>query len=92
MIGLQYVFDKERAGNILRSLRAKTGKTAEEVADDIGVSRQTIYAYEVGKKTPTPDNMAALATYYGVSLEDLFFQLIRVDTGGNDIAFQYQPK
>ena len=92
MIGLQYVFDKERAGNILRSLRAKTGKTAEEVADDIGVSRQTVYAYETGDKTPTPDNMAALATYYGVSLEDLFFQLIRVDTGGNDFALKYEPK
>lgn len=92
MIGLQYVWNPERTGNILRSLRAKTGKTAEQVADDIGVSRQTVYAYETGDKTPTPANMALLATYYQVSLEELFFELIRVDTGGNDFALKYEPK
>lgn len=92
MIGLQYIWNPEQAGEKLRSLRAKCHKTAEQVAEDIGVSRQTIYAYETCDKTPTPENMALLATFYQVSLESLFFDLIRVDNGGNEFGLQYKPK
>ena len=90
--GLQYIWDAKRTGEILRSLRAKSYKSAEQVAKDIGVSKQTIYAYEVGDKTPTPQNMAALATYFQVSLEELFFDLIRVESGGGKVEFQYNPQ
>lgn len=90
MSGLQYIWDAKRTGEILRSLRAKSYKSAEQVAKDIGVSRQTIYAYENGEKTPTPQTMALLATFYQVSLEELFFSLIRVEDDGGEINFQYK--
>ncbi len=55
----------------LVTLRKRTGMSQQEVADAIGVTRQTISNWELGQGSPTLDRAAELARLYGVSLDDL---------------------
>ena len=71
-----YIWSAERAGDKIRALRAQKGKLLREVAEGTGISRQMVGYYENGEKMIPPTAMAALATYFQVSLEDLFFDLV----------------
>ena len=53
------------------TLRKRTGMSQQEVADAIGVTRQTISNWELGQGSPTLDRAAELARLYDVSLDDL---------------------
>lgn len=55
----------------LLALRKHQGFTQEQVAEKIGVSRQAVAKWESGDTTPDITNCAALASLYGVSLDDL---------------------
>lgn len=55
----------------LATLRKHAGMSQQEVADAIGVTRQTISNWELGQGSPTLDKAAELARLYGVSLDDL---------------------
>ena len=55
----------------LVTLRKRTGMSQQEVADAIGVTRQTISNWELGQGSPTLDRAAELARLYDVSLDDL---------------------
>jgi len=58
--------------NHLADLRQKRGLAAAELASQIGVTRQTVYAMEAG--TYVPNTLVALKTaqVLGVQVEDLF--------------------
>lgn len=56
--------------NLVR-LRHKQHLSQEELAERLGVARQTISRWEVGTVIPTADNLLALSTMYGVSVEEL---------------------
>ncbi|WP_135535135.1 helix-turn-helix transcriptional regulator [Halostella pelagica] len=58
--------------NNLRVERAKAEITQQELADAVGVSRQTIYAIEKSKYDPSLELAFKLATYFDCSIEDLF--------------------
>lgn len=58
-------------GNRLKLLRGD--KTMQQVADALGVTRNTICAYEQGKRRPSDEDKIRLARYYGVSVSDIFF-------------------
>ena len=58
------------AGN-LSSLRRLNRFSQEEVADRIGVSRQTVAKWELGESLPDILNCDALARLYDVELKDL---------------------
>lgn len=78
-----YLWIPERAGEKLRAVRMQRGLTSYQVAEFLGCTKSIINYYENGQKTPTPLTMAALATLYQVSLEDLFFDLVeKEDTDG----------
>jgi putative transcriptional regulator len=59
--------------NNLRKLRfAKGEMTQEELADKLGVSRQTVYAIEKGKFNPSVQLALQIAAFFGVRVEEVF--------------------
>ncbi len=60
-------------GKVLRELRLKLGKTQEEVANRIGVSRAAIGMYENGTRNPDDETKIRLADFYHRSVSYIFF-------------------
>ncbi len=58
--------------NILKVERAKKDITQADLANQIGVSRQTINAIEKGKFVPSTALALKLARYFKTTVEDLF--------------------
>lgn len=58
--------------NVLRELRLEKGVTQEELADDVGVSRQTIIAIERGNYVPSLSLALKLAKRFKRRVEELF--------------------
>ena len=58
--------------NTLKVLRAVKGVTQEQLAVDLGVTRQTIHAVESGKYNPSIDLAFKLARYFETSIEEIF--------------------
>jgi putative transcriptional regulator len=58
--------------NQIRVERAKTDITQAELAEEIGVSRQTINSIELGKFVPSTILALKLAGFFGIKVEELF--------------------
>jgi len=58
--------------NNLRVLRATRNITQEDLAKELGVTRQTIHAIETGKYNPSLDLAFKLARYFETQIEDMF--------------------
>ena len=58
--------------NNLRELRGKKGWSQGELADILGVSRQTINALEVGRYDPSLPLAFAIAKTFKCRIEDVF--------------------
>ena len=58
--------------NRLEELRRQHGIRQEELADALGVSRQTIGSLENGRYNPSILLAFKLARYFGLSIEDIF--------------------
>lgn len=58
--------------NDLRDKRAEYGLTQQELADAVGVSRQTIYAIEKSKYDPSLELAFKLARRFDCAVEELF--------------------
>jgi len=62
-----------RVTNDIRALRASHGDiTQAELAERIGVTRQTVIAIEQGKYSPTLELAFQIARVFGVPLDDVF--------------------
>jgi putative transcriptional regulator len=60
--------------NKLRTLRFMNGEmTQQELADKVGVTRQTIYAIETGKFNPSVKLALLIAKTFQVNVEDTFY-------------------
>ena len=55
----------------LTGLRKLNNLSQEELAEKIGVSRQTLSKYETGESLPDIEKCAALAAIFGVTVDDL---------------------
>jgi AbrB family looped-hinge helix DNA binding protein len=55
----------------LLELRKLHNMSQEELADRIGVSRQTLSKYETGESLPDVEKCKAIADVFGTSLDDL---------------------
>ena len=53
-------------------LRKKQKMSQQELADAVGVTRQTITSIEVGKYTASLPLAYKIAHYFGMSIEDVF--------------------
>jgi putative transcriptional regulator len=58
--------------NNVREMRAKENVTQEQLAEAVGVSRQTIVAIEKGNYVPSLLLAINLAEFFGVSVEKIF--------------------
>jgi putative transcriptional regulator len=59
--------------NHVREFRRQNGDmTQQELADRVGVSRQTIFSVEKGRYNPSVGLALHLADVFGVPVEDLF--------------------
>ncbi len=63
----------EKVQNNVQEYRARLGLTQEDLADEVGVSRQTIIAIEKGNYTPSVLLALRLAKFFKLSVESLFF-------------------
>jgi putative transcriptional regulator len=59
--------------NCLRELRARHDLTQEELAEDVGVTRQTVISIEKGDYSPSVLLALRIAHRLEVSLEELFW-------------------
>lgn len=58
--------------NRVRELRAERGLTQQDLADQIGVTRQTVIAIEQDKYSPSLETAFKIALVFGVPLEQVF--------------------
>ncbi|MCE5298978.1 MAG: helix-turn-helix transcriptional regulator [Methanoregulaceae archaeon] len=58
--------------NRIKVFRAMHDLTQEALANDLGVTRQTILAIEKGKYDPSLDLAFKIARYFNVSIEEIF--------------------
>ncbi len=60
--------------------------TQEELAERIGVSRQTVSKWERGESSPDTENLLKLSKLYGVSIDDLLHRDPNPSVGGAQSA------
>jgi putative transcriptional regulator len=63
---------KEYITNTVYELRSKKGITQEDLAQAVGVSRQTVIAIEKGKYTPSVHLALKIAHFFKTEVEALF--------------------
>ena len=72
---------KERAetrrslGEVLKTHRIRCKMTQEFVAEALGVSRQAVSKWETGTADPSTSNLMALAKLFGISPEELLWEV-----------------
>ncbi len=62
----------DRIRNCVYNLRTKAGVTQEELAEVVGVTRQTVIAIEKGNYTPSVMLAIKIARFFKKSVEDVF--------------------
>lgn len=73
----------------LAELRREKGYSQEELAENLGLSRQAVSKWERAESSPDTGNLVALAKLYGVTLDDL----LRVDDDiEDDVKFEAQDR
>lgn len=59
-------------------------KSQSEVAEAIGIGTSTLGMYETGKRVPRDSIKIAIANYYGVTVQFIFFDTECHEKGQND--------
>jgi putative transcriptional regulator len=62
----------EAMKNLVRTLRTQRNLAQGQLAEAMGVSRQTINSIETERYTPSLPLAMALARYFGVTVEEMF--------------------
>lgn len=62
-------------GEVLKKHRTECKMTQEFVAEEIGVSRQSVSKWESGASDPSTINLIALANLYGLTAEELLQEM-----------------
>ena len=70
--------------NNLKLYRKQHGLTQEQVAEQLGVSRQAVAKWERGETVPDLDNIIALADIYEVSIDFLVRNMRKLPTEEGD--------
>lgn len=62
-----------RAGDIIREERTKRGLSQYDLSDKTGIKQETISYIETGKRNATDQQKIALASYFNLPIEYIFF-------------------
>lgn len=62
----------EKVKNVVKEFRKRSGFTQEELADAMGVSRQTIISIERGRYVPSLPLALRIAKFFGCPTDDMF--------------------
>lgn len=73
----------------LAAMRREQGYSQEELAEQLGLSRQAVSKWERAESSPDTGNLIALAKLYGVSIDDL---LCIDDDVVDDVLFEEKDK
>lgn len=57
--------------NNIKNIRNRQNMSAEHVARELGVTRQTVMNWESGKTEPGVSHIRAMCTLFGVTAEEL---------------------
>lgn len=60
-------------GTKLRALREQKQKTQQQVADDLNITKSALAMYERNRRVPRDKVKVRIATYYGESVQSIFF-------------------
>ena len=60
-------------GTQLQDLRTARGLTRKELAAAVGASESAVAMYELGERVPRDEMKVKIASFYGLSIESLFF-------------------
>jgi putative transcriptional regulator len=63
-----------RMNNRLKVLRAERNWSQQDLAERLGVSRQSVNAIETGKYDPSLPLAFRIADLFGLSIEDIFLR------------------
>jgi putative transcriptional regulator len=65
---------KIRIGNRVRALRFhRQEMTQQQLADEVGVTRQTVVTIEKGNYSPSLELAMRIARVFGVAVEEVFY-------------------
>ena len=64
----------EEYRNIYKNARRAAGFTQESAAEQLGISVESLRAYETGQRIPRDEIKLKLAEYYGVDVQSIFFE------------------
>ena len=67
--------DAKSLGEVLKAHRQECKMTQEFVAEALGVSRQAVSKWEIGRSDPSTSNLLALAKLYGIDAEGLLREM-----------------
>ena len=62
---------ERRSANNLKTIRANSGKTQKQVANDLGISLSAYRKYEQGTRRLTDELLLQLSTYFSVSVDSI---------------------
>lgn len=65
------ILDRNKIAVRLRELREEAGKSQQDIADILGISRPAYTFYETGKRAPTSENLFVLADFFHVTTDYL---------------------
>ncbi|MBD1425689.1 helix-turn-helix transcriptional regulator [Sphingobacterium arenae] len=55
----------------MRYLRGRKGRSQQQLADELGITRTRYSKYEYGMAEPPIDLLIKIARYYGLSIDDI---------------------
>ena len=68
---IEFEYDKTGVGMRMELLRSKAKSTREKVAEDLDISKDSLYAYEKGKSIMSAEVLAKVCILYNTSMEYL---------------------
>ena len=75
----------------LYGLRIKNGMSQEDIADRLGISRQSIQKWETGIGLPTINNLVKISEIFGVSIDYICKDSIVSDDNGGRLDKEILP-
>ena len=73
---IEFEYDKTEVGKRMELLRSKAKSTREKVAEDLDISKDSLYAYEKGKSIMSAEVLAKVCILYNTSMEYLIPEIM----------------